>query len=186
MLGGSNTISGLTVGVTVIFEIPIFHYAPLILRKIGPGLMQQIACMAYVIRVVGYSLIPQNHIAWVLLLEPLHGITYGFSKTSGVEFVAKFMPTGYEAQGQGIISMFSSIGSFVGLLLGGWAEQTFGPRAMYRGFAAIVFLAVVQFSIAQKFHDYTQKSNANSFDKGVGEDTKLITSSHNDDNHTLV
>lgn len=153
-LGGSNTICGLTVIITVIFEFPIFHYAPHILRKIGAGNIQKIACLAYVTRVLGYSMIPKNHMAYVLFLEPLHGVTYAFSQTSAVEFFAKFMPPGYEARGQGIMNIFKGTGYFVGLSLGGWAEQTLGPRAMYRGFAIAVFLAMVQFTIGAKWDDW--------------------------------
>merc|ERR1712071_30579 len=100
---------GFTVIVTVVFEIPIFHYGPLILKKIGSGKMQQIACLAFVTRVLGYSLIPKNHMALILFLEPLHGVTYAFSQLSAVEFFANFMPSGYEAQGQGIMNIFRGL-----------------------------------------------------------------------------
>eukprot|EP00546_Thalassionema_frauenfeldii_P007940 CAMPEP_0178932354 /NCGR_PEP_ID=MMETSP0786-20121207/22539_1 /TAXON_ID=186022 /ORGANISM="Thalassionema frauenfeldii, Strain CCMP 1798" /LENGTH=247 /DNA_ID=CAMNT_0020609573 /DNA_START=606 /DNA_END=1346 /DNA_ORIENTATION=- len=119
-LGSSNTLCGLTVLVTVVFEIPIFHYAPKLLERYGLEILQQIACLAYVTRVVGYTFVPKNHVALILLFEPLHGVTYACSKTSTVEFAAKFSPKGHEASGQGVLSLITGIGSVLGLSLGGW------------------------------------------------------------------
>lgn len=181
-LGGSNTFCGITVAVTVMFEIPIFHYASSILQIIGEAGIQQIACLAYVLRVIGYSLIPKNHMISILFLEPLHGVTYAFSQTSAVEFIDKFMPPGSEARGQGIMNIFRGAGAFVGLSLGGWAEQTFGPRIMYRGFAIAVFVALSQFSVAAKWENlkksnsarYGTESETRGLISGVAKDEKRI------------
>ena len=157
------------------FEIPIFHYAPSILRKFGAGKSQIVACLAYVTRVLGYSLVPKNHMMWILCLEPLHGVTYALSQTSAVDFFAQYVPPGYEAQGQGIMNIFRGLGSFVGLSLGGWAEQTFGPRIMYRGFALAVFLAMTQFSISTTWDEWMKYST-----KTGTKDEKLRLISDND------
>eukprot|EP00586_Coscinodiscus_wailesii_P006944 CAMPEP_0172491788 /NCGR_PEP_ID=MMETSP1066-20121228/22655_1 /TAXON_ID=671091 /ORGANISM="Coscinodiscus wailesii, Strain CCMP2513" /LENGTH=437 /DNA_ID=CAMNT_0013261003 /DNA_START=104 /DNA_END=1413 /DNA_ORIENTATION=- len=109
-LGGTNTLCGLTVTVTVMFEIPIFYVAPWLMDKVGPGSMQHAACVAYIIRVLGYSAIPRDQIFWVLFMEPLHGVTYACSKLSGVEFVNRLMPEGYEASGQGLLTVFQGLG----------------------------------------------------------------------------
>jgi hypothetical protein len=81
-LGGSNTLCGLTVAVTVLFELPIFHYASEVLRWMElPVWMFQWGCVAYVVRVIGYSIVPESRAMWVLVLEPLHGVTIGFVLT---------------------------------------------------------------------------------------------------------
>ena len=133
-LGGSNTMCGLTVAVTVLFELPIFHYAPNILAAIGPFWMFQWGCAAYVIRVVGYSLIPKSHPYWVLLLEPLHGVTIGFVKTGSVAFANEWVPKGYEASGQGFLALIMGLGQFVGLCTGMVLEG----RLLYRVLAVVV------------------------------------------------
>uniref|UniRef100_A0A7S2UAR2 Major facilitator superfamily associated domain-containing protein n=1 Tax=Attheya septentrionalis TaxID=420275 RepID=A0A7S2UAR2_9STRA len=147
-LGGSNLVMGLSVVVTVMFEIPIFHYAPNLLQRFGPGKLQQIACVAYVLRVIGYTLIPENHLALVLFLEPLHGITYGCAKTSSVEYAARLSPKGYESTGQGLLATLTGIGSVVGLAVGGWTEQIYGAQEMYRGCALTVSFGLLIFSLA--------------------------------------
>ena len=147
-LGGTNTICGLTVVVTVLFEIPIFHYAPQLLAYFGADSMQKIACFAYIIRVIGYTFVPQNKMALVLLFEPLHGVTYACSKTSAVEFAARITPDGYEASGQGLLSMILGFGSVAGVLFGGWIEQALGPKFLYRSYAGIVAIGLAIFYIA--------------------------------------
>jgi len=74
----------------------------------------------------------------VLFLEPLHGVTYGCAATSSVEYFVSFTPKGQEAAGQGLLSALEGVGGVIGLAGGGWAEDAFGPKMMYRGFAAMV------------------------------------------------
>jgi Na+/melibiose symporter-like transporter len=134
-LGGSNTMCGLTVAVTVLFELPLFHYAPEMLTILGsPVRMLQGGCVAYIVRVLGYSLLPQSHPYWVLILEPLHGITIAFALTSSVAVADTWVPKGYEATGQGFLSMIRSFGQFVGFCL----AAVFEERTLYRVLGAIV------------------------------------------------
>jgi hypothetical protein len=143
-LGGSSSMCGLTVAVTVLFELPLFHYAPDVLRRLkSPVWMFQFGCLAYVVRALGYSLIPQNHPYWTLILEPLHGITIGFVLVGSVAFVNEWIPKGYEASGQGFLSMIRSLGQFVGLCIGGFLEG----RILYRVLAIIVSVGSVILAI---------------------------------------
>lgn len=135
-LGGSNIMCGMTVCVTVLFELPLFHYAPSILERLGSATMMQLGCLAYIVRAIGYSFIPQQHPYLVLLLEPLHGFTIGFAGTSSVAFADEWVPAGYESSGQGFISMIGGLGQFVGLCIGGYLEG----RLLYRVLATIVML----------------------------------------------
>ncbi|KAL7478411.1 hypothetical protein ACHAW6_004179 [Cyclotella cf. meneghiniana] len=143
-LGGSNTLCGLTVAVTVLFELPIFHYAPNILKWMkSPVWMFQLGCLAYVVRVIGYSIVPESHARWVLVLEPLHGVTIGFVLTGSVAFVDSLMPKGYESSGQGFLSTIMGLGQFFGLCIGGLLEG----RVLYRVLAGIVSLGGVILAI---------------------------------------
>uniref|UniRef100_A0A7S2KQ61 Major facilitator superfamily associated domain-containing protein n=1 Tax=Leptocylindrus danicus TaxID=163516 RepID=A0A7S2KQ61_9STRA len=151
-LGASWTVCGLSVLVTVMFEVPIFHFAPDLLQLLGVSRLQHIACLAYVTRVVGYTLIPSNHSYWVLFLEPLHGVTFACYRTASVEFVAQLSPDGFEASGQGLLSTLKGcIGAFTGLSIGGYVEQQFGARVMYRGLAIVVALGTLVFDIAGRY-----------------------------------
>lgn len=153
-LGGSYSMCGLTVAVTVMFEFPLFHYAPAILRRLkSPVWMFQAACVAYVVRVLVYSIIPQDHPYWTLLVEPLHGVTIGFVLTASIAFAAEWVPSGYEASGQGFLSMIRGLGQFVGLCIGGVIEG----RTLYRVLAAIVGIGSFMLAISQYLSVREQK-----------------------------
>jgi hypothetical protein len=140
-LGSSFTLMSCTVVLTVIFEIPIFHVAPKILEVIGSSGMLLLASFSYITRVVGYTLIPAGKTQWVLLFEPLHGVTYACSQSSGVDFASKLIPEpGMEATGQGILQFFVGAGSALGLMFGGIMEDLKGPQLMYRVSAVIVLV----------------------------------------------
>ena len=140
VLHSSYAIMGLTVLLTVAFEIPIFHIAPQLLKHWGSGRMVLLAAACYAVRVVAYSCIPVGHVLYALVLEPLHGITYGCMQTAVVDFAAKSVPAGYEASGQGLVSVVRGVGSVVGLLWGGWATEHIGPRLMYRISAGVALM----------------------------------------------
>lgn len=158
-LGGSNTLCGITVAITVLFELPIFHYAPFILKWTkSPVWMFQAGCIAYVVRVVGYSIIPESHAPWVLILEPLHGVTIGFVLTGSVAFVDSLMPKGCESSGQGFLSSVTGLGQFFGLCIGGVLEG----RVLYRVLAGIVSFGSLILHIGNYFsiNLATEESNS--------------------------
>ena len=160
-LGGSNTLCGITVAITVLFELPIFHYAPFILKWMkSPVWMFQAGCIAYVVRVVGYSIIPESHAPWVLILEPLHGVTIGFVLTGSVAFVDSLMPKGYESSGQGFLSSVTGLGQFFGLCIGGVLEG----RVLYRVLAGIVSFGSLILHIGNYFSINLATEDSNSSD----------------------
>lgn len=147
-LGGSNTICGVSILVTVIFEVPIFQFSAKLLSKYGQETLQKVACLAYVVRVVGYTFIPKEYVALVLLFEPLHGVTYACSKTASVDFASSSSPTGFESTGQGIMSTFQGLGIIIGLSLGGLIEDSFSAAILYRSYALVVGLGLVIFHMS--------------------------------------
>ena len=149
ILGSTSTEDGWTVVFTVLFELPLFYLAPNLLKKYGPGKLLLMAGLAYVVRVVGYTLVPTGHMWIVLCLETLHGISYACSKTGSVEFVARIMPKGYEASGQGLLFVIRFVGVVVGLVAGGYIQEIFGPRVMYGVMASTVFAGMVVLLLAE-------------------------------------
>lgn len=129
LLGSSYTLMGLSVVLTVAFEIPIFHIAPNLLQRWGPGPLVPIAAFSYIVRVWGYSLIPQGQVIHILWLEPLHGVTYACMATAGVDLISSLVLTpGQEASGQSALQVL--VGTIrLGLVLGGilgrdsWAKD---------------------------------------------------------------
>jgi hypothetical protein len=146
-LGSSYMVMGVTVQLTVLFEIPIFRIAPSLLARYGSGVLLLVACACYIIRAIGYSYIPKDHMMYVMLLEPLHGVTYACSQTASVDTAARSMPPGYEATGQSFMYVIRGMGSCIGLWLGGRAMDHLGPRLMYRASAAIALVGSLVFAV---------------------------------------
>ena len=139
-LGASMLLCGVSVVVTVVFEIPIFTYAESLLSH-GPPTLLAMACLCYTTRVIGYTLVPNGW--YVLFLEPLHGITYSCAKTAAVHFVQEVTPPGLEASAQGLMGTLQmGIGATLGTGVGGVVEDVYGPRMLYRGAAALVLAAL--------------------------------------------
>lgn len=141
-LKASTMLCGLSVVVTVIFELPIFHYAKLLLRKLGARRMILLGQLAWVVRAVFYA---NMSTAWtVLLIEPLHGVTFALVWTAATQHVADpaVSGQGLEASAQGLLTTcFMGIGPILGLAIGGFLFENLGSHAVY-GVFAVVVLAV--------------------------------------------
>jgi len=145
-LGASNFLCGFSVVITVLFEIPIFHNSEKLLAKYGIDGMQILACLAYITRVMGYTMLSRKTSYLFLFLEPLHGVTFGCNKLAAVHFASDLSPKGYESTMQGVFGMLTGfVGGFSGLLLGGFLDDIFGNVIMYRSFVLIVTFGLIVF-----------------------------------------
>lgn len=144
-LKASNSLDGLSVVVTVIFEIPMFALAPQLLRLMGSKILLSIGAFAFVLRGFGYTMVPK---AWmVLFFEPFHGVTYASMAIAAVSFVSERSPPHLEATSQALLSTLRTIGSVVGTAFGGYIMEHFGSRTLYRSAAIIVFISAVTFLV---------------------------------------
>ena len=150
-LGATATLCGLSVVVTVVFEIPIFARAGDLLDRCGAARLLCVACAAYAVRVVGYTAVPNPW--FVLCLEPLHGVTYSCLKTAATHFVAVATPRagphrGLDATAQNLMGAITGLfGSLLGTSVGGYVQDQRGPHVLYRGAGALVLVSVAVFGI---------------------------------------
>ena len=141
---------GVTVVIKIAFEVPIFYTGPHLLKRFGTSVVLLLGCVCYLVRVVAYTWLPQGHMIYPLLLEPLHGVTYGSTQLAMVDFVAQVMPRGYEATGQGLVYLFKDGGSVLGILFGGLADNSsHGPHLMFTMSAGIVSAGILVLMLAQ-------------------------------------
>ena len=145
-LAATNLLMGLSVVVTVAFEVPFFQVGSQITKLLGGDLMLVLGLLAYASRVVLYTLVPADSIGLLLLIEPLHGVTYSLNQLSSVLHVTAMAPAGKEKVAQGTLSSIKALGTATGALLGALAMERFGPVAVYRGAGAIVFAQTVLFA----------------------------------------
>lgn len=141
-LEASTLLCGLSVVVTVVFELPIFEYAKFILARLGTRNMILLGQAAWVVRAVFYA---NMTVAWtVLLIEPLHGVTFALVWTAATQHVAKpeVSGSGLEASAQGLLSVcFMGVGPMLGLFFGGMLFDAAGSHAAYGFFSVAVLLS---------------------------------------------
>ncbi len=162
-LGASYTLCGLTVVVTVIFEIPLFALAPQLIQSLGSKYLAVIGALSFVVRTIGYSLVRSS---WaVLLFEPLHGVTFAAMATASVSFVSERSPTQMEATSQSLLYALLQVAKVTGVAFGGMVMQMFGSRVLYSGVAVMVLIATVAFLVVDKV--YRVNSEQESRDRDV-------------------
>jgi len=181
-LGGTSVMFGITVVITVLFEIPLFFFAPNVLNYLGVERTFQFACLAYVIRVIGYSFIPQSQPYFVLFLEPLHGVTIAFSNTASVDFADSIVPKGYESSGQGFMSMIRGIGMLTGIFIAGFLEG----RTLYRVLAAIVTVGSIILGIGNYISTSYPHYQQHQVIREEDNDTSTIQQPQQDDDGTHI
>lgn len=146
-LSASNFICGISVVITVIFEIPLFAMAPYLLSTLRPPLLTIVGSLAYTIRTIGYTHVPR---AWmILLLEPLHGVTFAANYSASVAFVAERAPGGRQASAQAVLNVVRMLAYSIGTVIGGWVFEVYGAAFLYQGAGFVVLVATVAFAVAQ-------------------------------------
>ena len=142
-LNASNFLCGLSVLITVVFEIPLFYYSKNIMKHVSLHWLNVIAAVAYCVRVVTYTLIDESS-QWMLLsVEPLHGVTFALHKLACLHYIASIAPIGLEASAQSVLSVVQSLGAATGVLCGGVIIDRFGSDVLYRSAATLVTIATL-------------------------------------------
>lgn len=147
-LHASNFVCGLSVVVTVVFEIPLFAKAPELLDRLGAPALAVIGSLAFVVRGFGYTVSPNGWV--VLLLEPLHGVTVAANETATVAYIAERTPAELEATGQAVLTLLRTLAYTIGTGLGGWVMQNFGSKTLYRAAGLAVLSATAAFVVVDR------------------------------------
>jgi hypothetical protein len=147
-LGASATLEGLSVLVTVSFEVPLFLASRRLVTRCSPRALLAGACLAYSSRVLVYALLPAEKGWLVLLCEPLHGVTYSLGQLGSVHYVAALAGDGSQATAQGLADSLKAVGGIGANVFGGGIMDAAGPRALYGGASATVAVALAAYLLA--------------------------------------
>lgn len=133
----------------------------------------------YITRVIVYTLVDSKHVHHVLWVEPLHGVTYSLIKMATVQEMSELSPPHLQATGQSFLSVFSTLGTLIGVLGGSFVMQAYGSVIAYRGsavlvtVAALVYGTTVYYERQKEFSRPTRKKITQDFET---ESTVLKTS----------
>jgi len=157
-LGASNLLLGISVVITVSFELPLFAVAPKLLRTFGAPALLVTGLLSYAFRVFGYTMIDPSHRWLVLILEPLHGLTYATIQLSIVHHMTSLAPKGYENFAQAILTAAKALGAAIGVLGGSIAMDRLGATTTYHIAGTMVFVMTAIYGMCFFKHEYG-KSN---------------------------
>lgn len=144
----SDMLMGFSVTITVLFEIPIFALGEKLLLKLGPTLLIAIAMGSFVLRVLGYTLVPTA--GWMLFLEPLHGVTYSCFTLATVHYLNEHVPMHMISTAQGFMSSVTAAGSALGAVIGGWImDMPNGGVLLFRVDSLIMSTVLILFLVSQ-------------------------------------
>lgn len=150
-LQASNFLLGVSVVVTVSFEIPLFYASAWLHRTFSGTSMLLMAMLSYCSRVYYYTLVGKEHAWYVLLLEPLHGVTFALSANASVMEMSRLAPPHLQATGQSFLSVAKRMGTIFGNVVGGWVMAHYGSVVLYRGAAMVIAVAAVVYAVTMRF-----------------------------------
>ncbi|XP_028047854.1 uncharacterized protein LOC105832285 isoform X2 [Monomorium pharaonis] len=135
---------GLMTGVQCFLgELPFNFVSGSVLKKLGHVNVMSLVLLIYAIRFMAYSIISN---AWLfLILELLHGPSFGLCWPTMVSYGDKVTPSGTKATMQGFIgAVFEGIGVASGSFICGWLIDSYGGVTALRTFSvgALLWLSI--------------------------------------------
>ncbi|WP_428030473.1 MFS transporter [Ancylobacter sp.] len=125
--GLPDMVIGLLWALGVLAEVVLFRYATRVTAWAGPERLLLIGGLAGVLRFGVMALDPT--LLLLLLLQPLHALTFGCTYLGTVELVARHAPPGRGASVQALAAWATAIAMAVATLAAGPLWQAFGPGA---------------------------------------------------------
>ncbi|XP_071813412.1 multidrug resistance protein MdtG-like isoform X2 [Apostichopus japonicus] len=171
-LGASKLLMGTTLIVTCLTEVPCLVWSKKVIDKFGCPAIFCLGLFAYVIRLLGYSVITEP---WqVLPIETLHGICYGLLWANCTEYANRIAPDGMAATLQSIMhATKAGVGEMLGVILGGLLYERNGARVMFQTSALVAAVTLVAYSI----HLFVFYRNDASGPRTVKRDWKIVNQS---------
>lgn len=144
-LGGAATLCGLALFVECAVEVPVMRAADGLLARHGSKKLVVVVLLLYAARCCGYALLtyfPGR--PWlVLLVEPLHGVTFALFYTAGVVGAKARMPSDRQTMAQGLFSAAVNGGSGFGAAVGGLGVRRYGFQSTFLVFAVGFVVATI-------------------------------------------
>ncbi|WP_246659536.1 MFS transporter [Ancylobacter moscoviensis] len=125
--GLSDTVIGLLWSLGVIAEVVLFHFGTRVTRRLGAERLLLLGGATGVLRFGAMAFDPPT--ALLLLLQPLHAVTFGCTYLGTVELVARHAPPGRGASVQAMAAWATAIAMAGATLASGPLWQAFGTRA---------------------------------------------------------
>jgi len=141
-VGHSEAVIGWLWAEGIIIEVILFSQGNKVIARIGPARLIAIAGLAGLIRWAGTGL--TDALPALLVLQVLHGITFGAAHLGAIHFIAQRMDASISATAQSVYAAavsgigFSLVSLFSGHMFAQWAGGAYLPMAAMAGLGGII------------------------------------------------
>jgi PPP family 3-phenylpropionic acid transporter len=153
-IGGGESLIGWAFFIGVLAEAAVFATSSLWFRRFHELSFIIFAGVVYGVRFILMSM-TENPIH-ILILQPLHGITFGVFYVASFQFVTNIVPKELQTSGHTLLfTVLFGISGVVGSLFGGFVFEQINGAFLYKCLAMIAFVG----SISVFFYKYFFQSN---------------------------
>jgi PPP family 3-phenylpropionic acid transporter len=144
-----STAVGIMLAVSTFFELPVMFFSAPLLRWFGNRRVLYFSIAVISFRNMYYAFVVNTN--QVLLIQVVHGLTFGLIWLAGVSYVAAHAPRGLNSTAQGLFStVLISVGFAAGNLLSGAMMDAFGVQGMFGAMGVVVFSGLIIILLVQK------------------------------------
>jgi MFS family permease len=148
-LGGSKTLTGVALTVSVLSELPLMFFSYLLLKRMKSRRLFILAVAVSAGRCLLYAVISAP--AGIVAIQVIHGLASPALMVAGVNYAAENAPAGLEATAQGVFSgVLMGVGGTLGNLFGGMLIERFGPAGMFGVIGAAMFFILGILLLAER------------------------------------
>jgi PPP family 3-phenylpropionic acid transporter len=148
-LGAGAVMKGWALTIATLSELVFMFLSDKLLKKWKAGWLIFLALVLLVLRFVLYSIINSPQIA--LMVQLLHGPTFGIIWVAGVNYVGEIAPQGLENTLQGLFTgVVMGLGSGLGAFVGGVFYSRIGFSQMFLAIGVIVLLSSILFVLGDR------------------------------------
>jgi len=144
-MGGKDSLVGWMWSVGALSEIPVMLFGTRLLRRWGAKRIMATGFFFYGVRLILYSVMPAPE--WVLAINWVQGLSFGFYWVGGVNYVSQITPEHLRATGMSMLVSFFNLASVLAGPVIGMAFDNLGSSRLYllaaitawTGFSIFVF-----------------------------------------------
>jgi PPP family 3-phenylpropionic acid transporter len=128
-MGAKDSLVGWMWSVGALSEIPVMLYGTRLLRRWGAKRIMAAGFFFYGVRLILYAVMPIPE--WVLVINWVQGLSFGFYWVGGVNYVSQITPEHLRATGMSMLTSFFNIASVTAGPLVGLAFDQLGSTRLY-------------------------------------------------------
>lgn len=146
-IGGSEVDVGWAWTLGPLSEMPVFLLSGMFLSRYKEVVLLALAATTYSVRWLLFAITTNPDL--IILIQLLHGLSFGLFYMSAVSYISKRVPPELRASGQGLLATFGGgIAGIAGSFLGGAIMEALGPRSLYYTSSTVALVSVVLFMLA--------------------------------------